>query len=207
VPPLSPNHTVTTILDLFTGVRGYFASLLDGVVDNDRVFMAFKDERGDVNSPSYFPAVTIYINDLSVSPGRRCHGVARIEDIDEDATEATVSRLPTPVDIRIQVDAYSEKVADDWDILQKMLPVCDPVCPRSFTTPDGVVVNLAGEAVDNLNDLQSDALHRKSFQFRMEVNFPGEVIEALEEEDKKYLVLQRRLDMGGLVWTMDDPPE
>jgi len=58
------------------------------------------------------------------------------------------------------------------------------------------------QSIDTLNDITSDNLWRKAYRFRLEVWFPHP-----EAAQQKYLVLQRRLNMMGLIWTMDAPPE
>ena len=195
-----PKHTLTTIRDLFLGVRGYLRSGLSGIVASEQVELAFKDERADSEDDREYPRVTIELLDFGFAANRRgAHG--RIATVDEQAGTASVAAPPIPVDFRFQIDAYSTKTSDDWAFVQKLLLLFASPFKSVVETPDGVRVYLHGETFDNLSDITGDGLFRKTVRIRAEL-----WMASLEEAQEKFLVLTRRLSMEGELWDMPDVP-
>lgn len=195
-----PKHTLTTIRDLFLGVRGYLRDGLTGIVAPEQVVLAFKDERADSEDEREYPRVTIELLDFGFAANRRgAHG--KIAEIDEEAGTASVSAPPIPVDFRFQIDAYSTKTSDDWTLIEKLLPMFASHFKSVVETPDGVRVFLHGETFDNLSDITGDGLFRKTVRVRTELWMASAEVAA-----EKFLVLTRRLSMEGELWDMPDVP-
>jgi hypothetical protein len=198
---LDPKHDIYSLRDTFQGLRTYFQGVLSEVMAADQVMLAFRDERGDLEENRKFPSATIYLYDVQIANNRRYGGRTREVTMNAEQTQADISKSPIPVDLFFQLDTYCDKEADDWSVMEKLVPVFGARGSK-VVTPEGREFYLVIQTIDKLDDLTGDALWRTAGRFKLQVWFAHP-----EAAQQSYLVLQRRLTMEGETWTMDDPPE
>ncbi|MCK4305145.1 MAG: hypothetical protein KAY24_12985, partial [Candidatus Eisenbacteria sp.] len=192
----------------FQAVRDHYAALLSGIVADDSVGLAFTDERGALDRDRVFPSATVYLYDVQYDSRRRAGGKPTVAAANEDGTTASVTKTPAPINLYFQFDTYAEKRDQDWLMMEKLAPlfadrqarITVPANEESGATEKHLY--MVPQSIDTLNEITDDNLWRKAYRFRLEVWFPHQ-----EAAQEKYLVLQRRLNSQGIIWTMDEPPE
>jgi len=195
---MSPNRTVTTLRDVFTGLRTFMASKVSDVIPDADVKMAFKDERAE-DDPS-FPAMTILLYDVRHDLERRSGGPLKVATVDEGNETASVKKVQVPVDLYLQIDTYVKKQEQHWNLVQTLTNIFSRN-DAQFTTSDGVVVNIKSISTDNLGELY-DNLLRVAYRIKLPLWF-GDPSDA----ESKYLVLKHRLSMNGVIFTLNEVPE
>jgi len=194
------NHVVYSLRDTFQGLRNTLQSELSTVIPSDRITIAFQDQIGQESPHRDFPCATVYMYDVTFPSSRQ---IGAHPDIvtDVTATHAVKKRRPMPVDLHFQIDFYSEKLDDNWQILQLAVPLLASRRTK-VTTPQGREFYILPTSLEPLDDLTGDGLYRYAFRVYLRAYF-----EHHRDAWNQYLVLQRRLAMEGVTWTMDEAPE
>ena len=192
-------YLVTSMRDVFQGVVDFFTTQLTGIVVSGNVRLAFRDER--IPETRTYPMVTVYLNGISQNYLQRPGGVSRVVTKDLDKGTGSITPLPIPIALSMQVDTFADKQSDDWSLIFKMSQVLG-ASESKITTPAGKEIRLSAVSIEDLDAITEEHLWRKCYRFALEVWFPHPAA-----AEAVYLVLKRRFDANGELFRPDEYPE
>jgi hypothetical protein len=164
--------------DIFEGSRLFFTSKL---TQASEVVVGFGDERTQDEENREYPAVAITLYDLRFDNQNKTGGVNRYLNIAVDGHTASVTKPPVPVDLYFQLDTECETRAQEWALLNQIIPIIGnghtkfltPLNRKMFITP------FTGDITDDI----SDGLFCKALRFILQAWFAS-----VEEATEVYLV-------------------
>jgi len=172
--------------DVFNALEDFFVARFGGSIP---VKLAFKDERVENEDNRIYPSITITMFDATSATASKYSGMTRIrtDDIPEGTTE--IKKPPIPIALYFQLDTFAEKVADDRNIQEILMPLLggnDVV----VTTEGGRKLPLATPGFENLDTIEGN-IWRKAYTFYTVVWFPH-----WDDAQTEYLVLEIHFDIN-----------
>lgn len=183
---------MATLADIYEGLKDYFEAQLTA----NRVKLSYADER--VDETRTFPEVTIGLIDARHDPLRRYGGMLKTRQDDPGGTQTVLTRMPIPVNLHFQLDAYCKKRRDDWTLTEELMRI---LCSHQtiVTSPLGEKLILVPLTMDALDVLTEPGLWRKAYRF-----YVPTWLDHPAPPETEYLVLVRRLNMNDNLWTMPE---
>lgn len=185
---------MATLADIYEGLRDYFADNLTA----EQVKLSFRDERVENADQRSFPEITFGLIDARLDAGRRYGGMIETREDDPGGDTTVLTRVPIPINLHFQLDAYCEKRLDDWKLTQELLAILG-ANQMTVTTPQGEKLFLVPLTMDTVDALTEPGLWRKAYRFYVPtwLNHPA-------TPKTEYLVLVRHLNMQEELWIMPD---
>ena len=177
--------------DIGMAVEEYWQSKFG---DNVVIHLASPDERvvNTQDSELIYPRVAMSFIGSSPDSNRRYGGVLKEVVKDTDAGTATLTDLPIPVNIDIQMDLLATTRVSMFDLQEVALRVLGALYQESITTKEERTIHLVRlpESYD-FGDRNTEGLWRSVYRFRIEA-----WLESAAEAEEVYLVLTIILDIN-----------
>jgi len=187
------------IRDIFSGLKDYMTGYFSGLSAD--VQLAFKDERIGEQDDRTYPAIRLSLYNITFDNDRRYGGMQYSREDNPDGKTAQLKKGPIPIDLHFQMDTYCTKQDTDWQLSELCMKIMGSKYTR-IETGDERTLWIVPETIDVLDRIEKNILFRKVYRFFVQIWF-----EHPEVAETVYLILTRRLEMQGSLYSMDATSE